>query len=427
MGRRLVRMQCWITCEGKRLNTIWGLTNQGECLLLFLLVTSFISPSIDASAKELDAEVKEVTTGDTLRLDENGKTWMLHLGHIQCPRLTEPLGVAAKERASGFCLNKAVRIRVLEEREGGTLIGDVVLNSGNTLSKELLESGLAGLTSEKNVPTDLLRAFNHAILLEKGIHARTSVPPTEEIKADLKVLPSPNPPAATVPDSAAREDEGVHMSGVVGLPNSILPEDAADVAYQLRYFLVSSLVLSVLLYVGFRRNVHVKNNFHKYSFFWLYVFLLIFSFKYYVYKVEEEPTIPFRPFLSEYLRIPEELSDSPATITGKVLPIDTLSQDVDGAILSDLPSHLRPANPEDVDYVAHFQYRGQNVQRRAGTTKSGQPIHYKRLYSRVIMCYVTLVDLKNDVTLIRDQYIGGDDGKVVGFLSSLSPDPSVLE
>lgn len=120
--------------------------------IAFLLCFSFTSCK-EHSKKEnkksdfpltFEGKVTSVKDGDTYKVLYNGSEITIRLAHIDCPEKKQAFGSKAKQFASDICFGKNVTVIT----EGKTdrnkrIIGEIILQSGTNVNKELLRNGMA--------------------------------------------------------------------------------------------------------------------------------------------------------------------------------------------------------------------------------------------------------------------------------------------
>jgi len=149
-------------------------------MLYFIVIPMLLIFSHLTFANSFFGEVKEVISGDTIRIFHNSKTSTLRLAHIKCPKSDEFLGKEAASKTAEICLDKTVEVRVHDDVTADEFVGDIILDSGEILSILLLKDGLALLSRTQSAPADFLKALRHAMLHEKGLHARHRKPSDEQ-------------------------------------------------------------------------------------------------------------------------------------------------------------------------------------------------------------------------------------------------------
>lgn len=87
--------------------------------------------------------VRDVSDGDTLVVEVGGETVRVRLHGVDCPEKDQPYGQKAKSFTADRCLNESVRVTVVDVDRYNRSVGEVVLEDGESLNRELLREGLA--------------------------------------------------------------------------------------------------------------------------------------------------------------------------------------------------------------------------------------------------------------------------------------------
>ena len=137
-------------------------------LLVFLLRTQVIG------------QVVYVSDGDTFHVKiKSGEKIRIRLEGIDCPEITQPYGLEAKEFVINNILNKEVRLHIVDTDQYGRKIAKVFFN-GKDLAKALLENGYAWHYKRYNQETDMAELENTARTNKVGLWSEPNpVPPWE--------------------------------------------------------------------------------------------------------------------------------------------------------------------------------------------------------------------------------------------------------
>lgn len=92
----------------------------------------------------LQGKVIAIKDGDSFKVLLHNSQKNIRLAHIDCPEKGQPFGSNAKQYASMLCFGKTVIV----QNEGktdmyGRIIGEVILQDGTNVNKELIKNGLA--------------------------------------------------------------------------------------------------------------------------------------------------------------------------------------------------------------------------------------------------------------------------------------------
>lgn len=95
------------------------------------------------SENTLQGKVVGISDGDTIIvLDQNKKSFKIRLYGIDCPEMSQPYGMKAKQFTSGLVFNKDVKVTTHGQDRYGRIIGEIYINS-LSLNRELVRNGLA--------------------------------------------------------------------------------------------------------------------------------------------------------------------------------------------------------------------------------------------------------------------------------------------
>ena len=117
------------------------------------LVIAFIFGQLVGSADAPDRayyEVVRVVDGDTLLVQREGRTFAVHLEGIDCPEADQPFGGDATRFTTEQALDKRVNLRHRYKTQDGDTLADIAVFQGSqSLSRSLLEAGLAWWDRER--------------------------------------------------------------------------------------------------------------------------------------------------------------------------------------------------------------------------------------------------------------------------------------
>ena len=129
---------------------------------------------------DFSAKVMEIEGGDTIILWHNNRTEKIRLNGVVCPDKTQPYGGQAKRFTSFMIQNKDVTVRVVGKDQNGSTIGDVLLQDGQELNKELVKEGLAWWDRKPSTNQSLGQLEEIAKAEKRGLWADPHpVPPWE--------------------------------------------------------------------------------------------------------------------------------------------------------------------------------------------------------------------------------------------------------
>lgn len=131
--------------------TIWGSvlhlfrmrrTHLPVVVILVVLGLLVAAPAI-VVAGEFQAKVVRVIDGDTFELRHDGQTERARFRGIDCPELKQPYGKQAKRAVSAMVTGLTVGVRTHGKDKQGILVADLYLEGGRSVSRMLLQEGLA--------------------------------------------------------------------------------------------------------------------------------------------------------------------------------------------------------------------------------------------------------------------------------------------
>lgn len=109
--------------------------------IAFLLVIAALSWPVWA---DFAGKVVAVKDGDTLEVMRDGTSAVrIRLSGIDCPEKTQAFGQKAKRYASDLAFGKTVKVIESGKDRYGRTLGDVILEDGRSLNRELVRAGLA--------------------------------------------------------------------------------------------------------------------------------------------------------------------------------------------------------------------------------------------------------------------------------------------
>lgn len=113
--------------------------NYGITLFLIFL---FLAWSAAAFA-DFSGKVVAVKDGDTLEVMKEGVAVQIRLYGIDCPEKGQAFGQRAKKFASDLAFGKTVKVIEKDRDRYGRTVGEVILEEGQSLNRELVRAGLA--------------------------------------------------------------------------------------------------------------------------------------------------------------------------------------------------------------------------------------------------------------------------------------------
>ena len=156
----------------------------GAVLFLFIALYIIIfSPSAD----QLKCRVVKVQDGDTVTVLVGSTQHKIRLQGIDCPEKAQPFGTAATKFTSDQVFGKIVTVKWDEKDRYGRILGDVIYDGNQSLSRELLKAGLAWHYKQYSDDLDLAGLEFMARSAKKGLWAdKNPIPPWEWRKLKRK-------------------------------------------------------------------------------------------------------------------------------------------------------------------------------------------------------------------------------------------------
>jgi endonuclease YncB( thermonuclease family) len=109
-------------------------------ILIILLILAICFPVFAGS---FTGKVIGVLDGDTIEVLVNKKSIRVRLHGIDCPEKGQPRENRAKWYASGVAFKKTVSVTVKDVDRYGRIVGEVILQDGKSLNKEMVRAGYA--------------------------------------------------------------------------------------------------------------------------------------------------------------------------------------------------------------------------------------------------------------------------------------------
>lgn len=114
-------------------------------LPMTLLMSLFIV--LPVFAEQLNGKVVRVADGDTIYVQQKGRTYAVRLNALDCPEVGH-FASLSKKLVETLVLQKAVKVRTYGKDRYGRWIGDVFLENGKSLKQELIRSSYCRRASD---------------------------------------------------------------------------------------------------------------------------------------------------------------------------------------------------------------------------------------------------------------------------------------
>ena len=174
---------------------------------LILLLGNTVLSSADFTGK-----VKTVDDGDTIIVLHDGRDEHIRFNGIDAPEKSQPYGRKAKEFTIDATLNKEVTIIDYGKDKYGRTIGDVVLQDGSNLNRQLVKEGLAWWFWKHSQDKSLRDLEDEARDEKRGLwRDRNPIPPWVFRKIQNKQVPDIGdfePPRKVPPQPQGAPSEG---------------------------------------------------------------------------------------------------------------------------------------------------------------------------------------------------------------------------
>jgi micrococcal nuclease len=137
-------------------------------ILPALILCAFGLPLI---AQDFNGKVVGISDGDTIKVMHNGVAEKIRLNGIDCPEKDQPFGTKAKQFASDMVFGQVVKVVGHGKDKYGRTIGEVILEDGRNLNKELIKAGMAWWYKKYSKDKELKALANAAKKAKMGLWA----------------------------------------------------------------------------------------------------------------------------------------------------------------------------------------------------------------------------------------------------------------
>jgi endonuclease YncB( thermonuclease family) len=118
------------------------MTGRRNYRIALLMIFFFLSWSVFAFA-DFSGKVVAVKDGDTIEVVKEGVAVRVRLYGIDCPEKGQAFGQKAKQFVSGLAFGKTVKVIEKDLDRYRRTVGEVILEDGRSLNRELVRAGLA--------------------------------------------------------------------------------------------------------------------------------------------------------------------------------------------------------------------------------------------------------------------------------------------
>ena len=92
---------------------------------------------------EFVAKVITVYEGDRVSIRHDGRTEIIKLKGVECPKLKQPYGKKAKQVMEAYVGTREVMVRDVQRDAEGRKVADIFLMDGRNVAYEMIKEGLA--------------------------------------------------------------------------------------------------------------------------------------------------------------------------------------------------------------------------------------------------------------------------------------------
>lgn len=138
---------------------------------------------IPGSKKVFSGKVMDILEADTIELLVSGTFVRISLANIDSPEKDQPFGWQAKRFTSNMVSGKVVTVKVTDTDRRGRTRGDVSLQNGKNLNRELVKAGLAWWYFTYSTDAMLEKLEEEARNSKRGLwEDKSPLPPWEFVK-----------------------------------------------------------------------------------------------------------------------------------------------------------------------------------------------------------------------------------------------------
>jgi micrococcal nuclease len=165
------------------------------------LVLELVAP-MPSLASSFTGQVVGVIDGDTIEVLHNGQAERIRLNGIDCPEKHQAFGKKAKQFTSELVYGKEVTVQAHRLDKYGRTIGDVLLEDGTNLNRELVKAGLAWRYLKYSKDESLSVLEGEAREAKRGLWVDAEpIPPWEYRHPTNQLLPAQSLLAAPLPSA----------------------------------------------------------------------------------------------------------------------------------------------------------------------------------------------------------------------------------
>ncbi len=152
-----------------------------QSLLVTLIIVVVLLPlPLGAQGPEFTGLVVGVSDGDTITVRSARQTVKVRLAAIDCPEKRQAFGARAKQFTSEQVFGQTVTVIPVDVDRYGRLVGEVILDDGPSLNRELVAVGLAWWYRKYSDDQDIAQLEDDARQAKRGLWADPdAIPPWE--------------------------------------------------------------------------------------------------------------------------------------------------------------------------------------------------------------------------------------------------------
>jgi endonuclease YncB( thermonuclease family) len=155
---------------------------QPSCLKIYKNKMGKLFALLLLSASAHAAQVTEVHSGDTLTLNDAGKSFTLHLANIDAPELDQPFGLASRKSLEELCKGKNISVERREKLPTGYVQGVITCDEIDA-SRAQLKRGMAWVLPHPDVDISFTAIQDFVWRDKTGLWSEADpIPPWEWVK-----------------------------------------------------------------------------------------------------------------------------------------------------------------------------------------------------------------------------------------------------
>lgn len=158
----------------------------GLLAVLVLLATLGARAHGPAAGSELHGKIVQVKDGDSMVLRVGDDNVGVRTFGVDCPERGMPFSARAKSFTTGLVGNRDVTVVVHDVDRYGRIVGDVKLDDGRSLARELLRAGLAWYYRRYASDAEYEKLESEARAAKRGLWSEPNPIPPWKFRADRR-------------------------------------------------------------------------------------------------------------------------------------------------------------------------------------------------------------------------------------------------